>query len=397
MSIERNIFPEVLRHLDKRQATVITGIRRCGKTTLVKMLMDRVKHKNKLYLDLEVVSNRMFFEEENYENIALKLKSIYGIDLRKKAYLALDEIQFVKNIPSIVKYFYDHYDIKFILTGSSSYYLKNLFSESLAGRKKIFELYTLDFKEFLKFKTVHSDDENFFKRKFSDDVYVHLKEFYEEFIQYGGFPEVVLSDDKRDKSDILQDILDSYIRIDIKNLSDFESHASIFKIIKSLSSRVANKLDMTKIANIAGVSRTMVSNYIELFEGTYLLKRIPVISKNPDREIVKATKLYLHDNGLLNTLADVSSGVKFENSVFNQLKHYGELSYYSLKTGQEIDFILDGKKAFEVKEHGDDHEFSRLKNLSKNLDIKENKLIFRYPTAATSENNRKFLWGGDIR
>jgi uncharacterized protein len=397
MLIERAIFAEVLQHVGKKQATVITGIRRCGKTTLVKMLMSHIDSGNKLYLDLEVISNRIFFEEENYENIALKLKNIYGLDLNSKAYIALDEIQFVKNIPSIVKYFYDHYDIKFILTGSSSYYLKNLFSESLAGRKKIFELYTLDFNEFLKFKKVYSDAEDFWKRNYSYDSYIRLKEYYEEYILYGGFPEVVLSFDIRQKEDILKDILDSYIRIDIKNLSDFESHSSIYRIIRSLSSRVANKLDMTKIANISNVSRATVSNYIELFEGTYLFKRIPVVSRNPEREIVKAAKLYMHDNGLLNTLADVSGGVKFENSVFNQLKHFGDLSYYSLKTGQEIDFILDGKKAFEVKEHGDEHEYIRLKKLSANLEINFGNVIFRYPNARISEYKGNFLWGGDIR
>ncbi|HAY34098.1 MAG TPA: ATPase, partial [Bacteroidetes bacterium] len=107
-------------------------------------LLESVNSNNKLYIDLEKMSNRMLFNEDNYENIINSLISMYSLNIHSKLFLAIDEIQYVRNIPSIVKYLYDHYNIKFILTGSSTYYLKNLFAESLAGRKKIFELYTLD-------------------------------------------------------------------------------------------------------------------------------------------------------------------------------------------------------------------------------------------------------------
>ena len=93
--IERRIYKKIKDHLKERQVTVITGIRRCGKTTLMKMLFNSIKSKNKLYLDLEAISNRIFFDENKYENILLKLQNIYGLTTDSKIYLALDEIQYV--------------------------------------------------------------------------------------------------------------------------------------------------------------------------------------------------------------------------------------------------------------------------------------------------------------
>ncbi len=112
---------------------------------------DQIDSANKLFLDLENPLNRRYFEDENYERIKGTFE-ILGIDFGQRPFIFLDEIQFVKNIPSIVKYFIDHYRVKFFLTGSASFYLKNLFTESLSGRKYVFEIYPLNFQEFLAFK-----------------------------------------------------------------------------------------------------------------------------------------------------------------------------------------------------------------------------------------------------
>jgi uncharacterized protein len=136
----RNIYPALKAHLLKKQVTVITGMRRTGKTTLVKQLMGESAMKQQAYFDLERIDNRLLFSEQNYDYIVLALKQ-RGLDFSGRVLIGIDEIQLVPNLPSVVKYLYDNYDIKFILTGSSSYYLKNAFQESLAGRKQIFELY----------------------------------------------------------------------------------------------------------------------------------------------------------------------------------------------------------------------------------------------------------------
>lgn len=117
MIFKREIFADLQKHLGKRQMTVITGMRRTGKTTLIRQLLDSAKSDNKLYFDMERMDNRQLFSENNYDNIPVAF-SQKGLDTHRKAYIAIDEIQLLPSIPSVLKYLYDHYDMKFIVTGS---------------------------------------------------------------------------------------------------------------------------------------------------------------------------------------------------------------------------------------------------------------------------------------
>lgn len=391
-TISRRMCAALQSHLSARQVTVLTGMRRSGKTTLVRWLLDKVTGP-RAYFDLERADNRILFSEKNYDNIILALEA-QGISFQKKVTIAIDEIQMLPEIASAIKYLYDHYPIKFIVTGSSSYYLRGHFSESLAGRKKIFELATLDFDEFLTFRGVEHVPARFPSPHFLPAEYERLKKRYDEYIRFGGFPEVVLERKMASKKDLLRDILDSYIKIDVRTFTDFTNIQNIYRLLKILGSRAATRLDYTKIASLTGLSRPTIYNYFELFEHTYLLIRIPVHAEHPDREIVKAPKLFFTDNGILNTLADVGSGVQFENAVFNQLRRFGSIRYYSRKTGQEIDFIVDGKIAVEAKETAGEFDLKNVKKLSKNLSIAKNLVIFRHPLRDVT---RDFVWGGDLR
>ena len=388
----RKIYPLLKEHLKQRQITVLTGMRRTGKTTLIKELLNSIKSGNKLYLDLERLDNRDIFNQRNYEAILNSLKQ-YGINAGQQAFIALDEIQLVPGLPSAIKYLYDHYPIKFIVTGSSSYYLKNFFTESLAGRKKVFELSTLDFSEFLTFKNVPHADETFAGKKFNLAEFNRLESYYEEYVNYGGFPEVALADNVKTKKDLLYDIFDSYVKIDVKTLADFRDLANLEKLLKLLAVRVGTKLDYAKLSRLTGISRSTVVSYIDFLEKTYMIFRLPVYSKSPDREIVKASKLYFCDNGLLGILADISGGSKFENAVFNQLRAHGALKYYSLKTGKEIDFIINGRVAVEVKESPLADDLKSLRDLAVMAKIKESRLIGRYQIP----NFDDYIWAGEIR
>ena len=392
MNFKRKIYSSLEKHLSVKQVTVLTGMRRTGKTTLVKQLMEASDIEYKLFFDLENIDDRKLFSYDNYNDTIKELKK-NGIDFSNKVMICIDEIQLLPNITSVIKYLYDHYDIKFIVTGSSSYYIKNKFQESMAGRKKIFEIYPLDFGEFLTFKNINypplldlTELEN------SEYVASLLKYEYEEYRTFGGFPAVVLADDITVKKDLLQDILNSYINIDLVQIADIRKTKEISNLIKILASRIGSKLDITKIANLSELSRPTVENYIYLLENTYFIKTIPVYSLNTDREIVKARKVYFLDNGIATQFADLSSGSKFENAIFNQLHHYGEVSYYQLKTGQEIDFIIDKKIAFEVKETATEIDYRRMMRLAKNINIEKGFVLGKNST--TFDN---YVWGGMIR
>ena len=190
----RSIFQSLESHLADKEVTVITGMRRTGKTTALRFLLDKVLHTNKIYLDLERLEYRRIFNQNNFSEMQADLQFL-GIDFTKESVIALDEIQLVPPIVSFIKYYHDHFSVKFIVTWSSSYYLKNQFTESLAGRKKIFEMYPLDFIEFLRFKEI--DEKPLLTCRFQPFravVYAQYKAHYEEFIRFGGFPQVVLAD-----------------------------------------------------------------------------------------------------------------------------------------------------------------------------------------------------------
>lgn len=392
MFIERKIFPRLVEHLRNRQVTVITGMRRVGKTTILRELLKNIPAENSIFVDLERIDNRELFAEKNYETIFQNLKR-RGLNTESRFYIGIDEIQFVTNLPSVLKYFYDNYNVKFIVTGSSSYYIKNLFSESLAGRKTIFELFPLDFGEYLHFKGIPNVPFINFSNEFNTHEFTRLKDNYDEYIKFGGFPDVVLETNEKNKIEFLNDIINSYLTVDIKALSDFRDEKNIFGLIKLLSARSGTRLDYTKIASVSGLSRPTVMNYLELFQKSYLIDRVEVFTKNRDKEIVKSPKLYFTDNGIMNRLGEVSSGVQFESAVYNQIKHLGDVRYYALKTGKEIDFILNGDTAIEVKETATLSDLKQLRKLSSSVGINKNYLIGRYRTPNFSE----YSWGGEIQ
>ncbi len=357
---------------------------------MLQLLAD-MSNKNSLYLDLERPDNRELFYQKNYETIRDAFVA-RGLRPHTPMVIALDEIQFAPESPSVMKYLSDHHHIKFIVTGSSSYYLKNLFSESLSGRKKIFELYPLDFGEFLTFKKIAFHADNWKEKVFNNPEYSRLSSYYEEYIRFGGFPQVVLAQTKEQKYDILVDIMASYVNIDIRALADFSDERNLYSLAKLLAGRVGSRVEYTTLSRLTGISRPTVTNYISFFEKSYLIHTVPVYTKNIDREIVKARKLYFCDTGLANTLAELSSGAQFENTLFNQLARMGHIQYFALKTGHEIDFILDADRAIEAKETPIKGDLTHLSLMAQNAGIADYTLVGRHKSPKFTE----YVWAGSL-
>lgn len=389
----RKIYPVLENHLSKKQVTVITGLRRVGKSTALKYLYEKAETSNKIYLDLERIENQNIFLQNSYKDIERSLE-LLGFDFSQPGIIGLDEIQMAKNSSSVIKALYDEYGVKFIVTGSSSFYLKNHFSESLAGRKRIFEMYPLDFEEFLQFKEVNTKSIQKEKFKtFLPTYYDLYKPKYEEFIRFGGFPEVVLADDADDKTAYLKDILNSHIELDVKLLGDVSSSDVLYKLILLLANRVGSKMDYSKIGNLLGINRLKVKEYILLLEYTYLIKTIKPFTKGIDKEITKQPKIFFTDTGLLQICGQTSSGAIFENAIAHQLALIGELNYYEKSSGTEIDFILDKKIAIEVKETLGGFDIKSLQKRSKPLELEENILIGR---ELAPSGFKDFVWGGNV-
>lgn len=375
MQYRRIIQGELEKQLDTREIVVLTGMRRTGKTTLMRMLFDSVKSSNKVFLDLQNILDQRLFDEIDYNNILLNLKS-YGVSQGEKAYIFIDEVQFKPAVTGAIKYLYDHYGVKFFITGSSSFYLRNLFPESLAGRKVTYELFPLCFEEFLTFNNITTDFPRDFREKSISKNFAEqqkLSKYYEEYLTYGGFPQVVLENNEEQKLLMLKDIFNSYFQIDIAALADFRKMDAFKKLLFILMERAGSKLDITKLASIIGISRETVYSYIGLLEGTYFIYLVSPYTLNRDKEVSGTKKVYLCDTGIINYFSQVNRGSLLENSVFLNLKRYGEVHYFQKRNGMEIDFIVKGdvRTAIEVKSNGVENDLKKLKRLAEQLGVED--------------------------
>lgn len=391
----RSLFPALKEALGDQRAIVITGMRRVGKTTSLQWLLGQVSSSNKIYLDLERLDQRAVFQENNYDLVLDFLRN-RGLDSSQPMTVALDEIQYAPNLPSVVKYLSDSHPIKFLLTGSSSFYLKNYFTESLAGRKVVFEMLPLSFGEFLDFRGVtYTGRDTFDKMRFDPYEFERLKLHYEDYLLYGGLPGVALESRPATRKDMLNDIFSSYINIDVRTLTDFQKVSELQQLLRALALRIGNKVDHTKLAAVAGISRPTLIQYLEFLEKTYIIARIPAFAGG-DKPVSLGRKLYFCDNGIAGILAQVSEGALFENGIYNQLSHYGDLAYLSKGNEYEIDFILrcpdQVPAALEVKYHPTVHDKQKLERLAGKHRLAHDWLIGKYPTPGFDD----FLWGGLI-
>ncbi|KUO61670.1 hypothetical protein APF79_03450 [bacterium BRH_c32] len=376
---KRFLFTELKKYLVHKNALIITGMRQVGKTTLIKQIFDETEG-NKIWFDFENPLHTLQFENIDYDAIYTNLTKKFTKP-KKRLFVFIDEIQNYPPITKIIKYLIDTYNVKFILTGSSNFYMKNLFPESLSGRKFLFFLPPLSFSEFLYFRNKIHKNIGEVKIHFSDLTKKSLLDYkeyetdYNDYLQFGGFPEVALTKDIKTKSLVLNNIFSSFYEKDLKILSDFKDVKELRDLILLLVPRTGNILDITKISSELSVPRTKLYSFIEFLEAIFFIKLIPKFTSSIDRSVAGGKKIYFADNGLLNIIARVNEGQLFENAIANQLSHYGELSFYNKRNTSEIDFILNKKTAFEVKLNAVDKDLTKLKSLCTTLNINEYYLV----------------------
>jgi len=374
---KRYLFSDLSQYLEHKNALIITGMRQVGKTTLMKQLYDEV-NKPKLWFDFENPLDLLHFENINYDAVYEVLKNEAGSG-EERLYVFIDEIQNFPEITKIIKYLIDKFNVKFVVTGSSNFYLKNLFPESLSGRKFLFVLQPLSFNEYLFFNNKIDDAKKGrsinFKTSYSILDYKKYETDYQLYLEYGGFPEVVLTTDIKTKKIILKNIFASFFEKDIKILSDIKDIRELRDLILLLVPRTGNILDVTKLSNELGVNRVKIYSFLELLQGVFFIKLISKFSKSIDRSIAGGRKVYFSDTGLLNIIGKVNDGQLFENAVANQLSNYGELSFYNKRNTAEIDFILNKEIAFEVKLKSSFNDLKKLEKNSTELRLNDHYLV----------------------
>jgi len=356
MSITRDITIQAKKYLENDDILLFVGARQAGKTTVLKQIQSYLQNKNKTIHFLNL-------EDLNYLDLLNKspknLFKIFTIDLKKKTFLIIDEIQYLNNPTNFLKYFWDEYKekIKIIVSGSSAFYIDKKFKDSLVGRKKIFNVKTLSFKEFLRFKNKNElSRKNFNKLSLSEKEKISI--FYQEYLIYGGYPRVVLSP-LDEKKEILRDIAYSYIKKDIYE-ANIKQNEIFYKLFKILASQTGSLVNSSEIANTLDVSKSSIDNYLYIMQKSFHINLIKPFFKNIRKELTKMPKIYFSDSGLRNFFISnfntpemrEDKGIILENAVFRQLiEKYpkDEIKFWRTTSQNEIDFIVEEKKAFEVK------------------------------------------------
>ncbi len=366
----RTLESKIKEKLYSPEAIFILGARQVGKTTLMKHIMNELPENQYIYLDLE---NPTFLSILNKGvNEFLAYLKYQGLSQKSRNFIFIDEIQYASDFSSIIKYMVDHYseNYKLILSGSSSLQIRKQFKDSLVGRKIVFELYPLSFEEYCCFKGENKISEllqkiNPFELKENPLRFEKEKAHYllREYLIYGGFPKVALQEDKKDKIQILHDIVQSYVLKDIRSIFRLEKIAQFNHLVKLLAAIIGKELNISQLATETRLNKQTLENYINVLEAGYIIKLIYPFHKNLSSELRKTPKCYFLDNGLRNFLISDFNEPEFrsdrgellENFVFTQLIKKSDaltnINYWRTKSRQEIDFILKNEKlnAIEVK------------------------------------------------
>ncbi len=344
---------------------VIHGARQVGKTSILMYLQAQLQSQGQqvVYFDLEDSRFTRIINRGVDEFLTLLTEDGYDLEFFRqgiqKLFIMIDEIQYLENPSSFLKLLADHHRyIKLIVSGSSSFEMKSKFKDSLVGRTVNFEVFPLSFTEFLEFKGIAFTPASHFTEK----KVAELQAAYLEFTLYGGYPKIVLTSDVLLKEKYLQQIIDTYIRKDIRDLADIKDVTKFNQLVEMLASQSGNLLNVVELANTCNLARQTVERYLFILEQTYIIRLVRPFSQNLRTELTKTPKIFFYDTGLmqmlwLKRLQKEVLGSVFETSVFGELvKRFGrdEVYYWRTTEKQEIDFIVrtpDLVYPFETKLH----------------------------------------------
>lgn len=340
----RKLKKKIDKYLDSRDIVVIHGARQVGKTTLLQMIGQGLPPEGQHYMDLE--DGRLLeLCQDGPQSVIdyLRQKGIYRG--QKHFHLLLDEIHHLANPSSFLKLFHDHYPgVKLIVTGSSSFEIKRKFKDSLAGRTVEFTLYPLDFEEFLTFKGRQYD---LSAAGHPAAIHRELEALYREYALYGGFPKIVLTEQLEVKEKYLQQIIDTYVKKDIRDLGSIRDVGKFNSLVRVLAGQSGSLLNIAELANTARLAKQTVDHYLFILENTYIIKLVRPYTKNLRSELFKTPKVYFLDSGLMQLLTDrrlplALGGAAFETAVFSDLvKAVGDdFFFWRTQDKKEIDFVI---------------------------------------------------------
>jgi len=345
--IKRFLFEDLKAHLEKKEITFIVGPRQAGKTFLMLLLkdyLDRMGEKT-IFFNLDIEMDKIHFNSQSA--LLDKIRLEIG---RDKGYIFIDEIQRKEDAGIFLKGIYDmNLPYKFIVSGSGSVDLKSRIHESLAGRKRIFELTTVSFEEFVNFKTDYR-----YEDRLMDFFKIEREKGYsllEEYLNFGGYPRVILEETLSEKIKIISEVYQSYIEKDVTYLLMVKKTDVFSNLVKLMSSHIGNIVNYTEIASTLNLSFQTVKEYLWYLEKTFIIQKITPYFRNIRKEIRKSPVYYFYDIGLRNfatgNFGNVENmGFLFQNFVYNILRDKirwtpSKIYFWRTEDKAEVDFVID--------------------------------------------------------
>ena len=336
--IDRPMYVDkIMAYVDAPFIKILTGIRRCGKSTMLKIIMDRLHYQKNVPKE-RIVSFRfdsMLYEDMTAKQMYEELKS--KLSENGKTYIFLDEIQEINGWERVVNSLASDYDVDIYITGSNSRMMSSEISTYLTGRYISFRIYTLSFEEYLTFKGQHTPVEN-------------PRAELANYIRLGGFPAVHLQSYSSDEVyTIVRDIYNSTVFSDIVRRSQIRKVDQLERIIKFTFHNMGNTFSAKTISDYLKAERRAldnetVYNYLQKLEGAYLLHRCSRYDLR-GKEILKTQeKFYLADTSLrysvLGYQADTYAS-SLENIVYLELCRRGYRVFVGKTEDGEIDFVAE--------------------------------------------------------
>lgn len=337
-SIPREFYIEKLDRLSKSgQVIVLTGARRTGKSTLMRQFILRKMEagedkSNFLYVNFE---EPRFISELNLDF----LQKIYEAYLEvvqpsSKPHILLDEVQLVPGWEKFVRSLHETERATFLVSGSSAKLLSKEFATVLTGRHLDLEVYPLSFTEFLRFRNIviHS-----WKERLAHQL--EIKRALREYLEYGGFPLVALSEEKKA---LLTNYFEDIINKDIVERYKVKKSEKVKSLAKFYLSNVGGLASYRKIKEFLGISLDSVERFSEYLKSAYMIFLVSKFSYSFREQEINPRKIYCLDNGLKNLVGFKFSqdlGHAYENVVFMELIRRGKEVFY-WKGNRECDFII---------------------------------------------------------
>ena len=343
---KRKILEKIEIFLETRDILLFYWARQVWKTSLMKYIQDNFFKNDSLFFDLEKQSNLELLNKDpdifiNY------LKSYHWWEEKDKLVIFIDEVQYLDNPTSFLKYIYDNFEnIKFIISGSSTLEIRWKLKDSLVWRMIKFDILPLSFSEFLTFKWKENLANLIWKKIELDIINEEIKFYYEEYFTFWWYPKIVLADNQIIKKEYLKQIYNTYIEKDIKDIWKIRELEKFNKLIKILANQSWKLFNISEVANTINITMKTLNEWIFLLENTFVIKIISPFSTNLRSEIKKMPKIFFIDNWIRNYI-DQNYSIEwdsFENIFFNHINNsykFEKINFYRTQDKKEIDFILD--------------------------------------------------------